>query len=550
EILQIGNKIQQDIHQKMSNAQREVYLRQQLEAIKKELGETDEHTAEINELRQQVEKANLPAEVLKEANQELERMSKIPPFSPEYIVARTYLDWIINLPWNVSTEDHLDIARAQKILDEDHFDLEKPKERIIDFLSVRKLKQDMKGPILCLVGPPGTGKTSLGKSIATALGRKFVRLALGGIRDEAEIRGHRRTYIGALPGRIIQSLRRAGSNNPVLMIDEIDKIGMDYRGDPSSALLEVLDPEQNNSFVDHYLDLPFDLSKVLFIATANTVHTIPAPLLDRLETLELPGYTEPDKIAIAQRYLIPKQLTAHGLESAQVKFEKEALVKIIRDYTREAGLRNLERQIATICRKAARRIAADEASPILITTTEVRNIFGVEKFRYELAQSKDEIGVVVGLAWTPVGGDTLLVEATVVPGTGNFRLTGHLGEVMKESAQAALTYVRSRAQKLGLPENFYRKWDAHIHVPEGAVPKDGPSAGITMTTALVSAFTKKPARKDTAMTGEITLRGKVLPVGGIRDKVLAAHRAGIKTVILPKENETIYRVDKLRQESE
>lgn len=537
EILQIGNKIQQDIQQKMNQAQREAYLRQQLEAIKKELGETDEHMAEINELREQIEKAGLPEEVKKEAERELDRMSKIPPVSPEYVVARNYLDWIINLPWNKSTEDNLDIERAQKILDEDHYDLEKPKERIIDYLAVRKLKKEMKGPILCFVGPPGTGKTSLGKSIARALERKFVRMSLGGVRDEAEIRGHRRTYIGALPGRIIQSLRRAGSNNPVMMLDEIDKLSFDYHGDPASALLEVLDPEQNNSFVDHYLDLPFDLSRVLFIATANTTHTIPQPLLDRMEVLELPGYIEPDKIEIAQRFLIPKQLDEHGLKPEDVKFERDAIVKIIRNYTREAGLRNLERNIAAICRKSARKIATGEKTPIKITQKEVREILGPEKYFFEEAEKGDEVGVVVGLAWTPTGGDILFVEAAAMPGSGNLHLTGRLGEVMKESAEAAMTYVRARSKELGLPEDFHKKWDVHIHVPEGAVPKDGPSAGITITTALVSVLTKKRVRKDVAMTGEITLRGKVLPVGGIRDKVLAAHRAGIKTVILPRENE-------------
>ncbi|UCE08874.1 MAG: endopeptidase La [bacterium] len=537
EILKIGSKIHEQIHQTMDKSQREYYLRQQLEAIKKELGETDEQTAIINELRQKIEKANLPEDVSKETKRELDRMSQIPTISPEYNVSRTYLDWIISLPWSIGTEDNLNVNRAQQVLDEDHHDLEKVKERIVDYLAVRQLKKDMKGPILCFVGPPGTGKTSLGKSIARTLERKFVRMSLGGIRDEAEIRGHRRTYIGALPGRIIQSLRRAESNNPVMMLDEIDKVGIDFRGDPASALLEVLDPEQNNTFVDHYLDVPFDLSKILFIATANVMDTIPTPLLDRMEVLQLSGYTEPQKIEISKKYLIPKQIEEHGLKESNVLFEENAIAKIIRNYAREAGVRNLERNIASVCRKTARQIATGTQSPIHVTEKEVRDILGPERFLYDVAEEKDEIGVVVGMAWTPTGGDILFVEASVVPGKGNLRITGRLGDVMKESAEAAFTFVRSRAQELGLVEDFYSKWDVHIHVPEGAVPKDGPSAGVTMTTALASAFTKRAAKKEVAMTGEITLRGKVLPIGGVRDKVLAAHRAGIKTVILPKENE-------------
>ncbi len=536
EILKVGTKIHQEIQQKADKAQRDAYLREQLAAIKKELGESDEQTAIINEYHRKLEKANLPKEVQEEAERELNRMSQIPQMSPEYTVSRTYLDWLVDLPWNLSTEDNLDVDRAQQVLDEDHHDLSKPKDRVIDYLSVRKLKADMKGPILCFLGPPGTGKTSLGQSIARALGRKFLRISLGGIRDEAEIRGHRRTYIGALPGRIIQGLRRIGSNNPVMMLDEIDKVGTDFRGDPASALLEVLDPEQNKAFVDHYIDLPFDLSKVLFIATANVGDTIPAPLWDRMEVIEMPGYIELDKIQIGKKYLIPKQIAEHGLETNDVVFEENVISKIIRNYTREAGVRNLERQIATICRKSARKIATGNKPPIRISEKDVAEVLGPEMFLTDIAEEKDEVGVVVGMAWTPVGGDILFVEASAVPGEGRLKLTGRLGDVMKESAEAAMTYVRSRADKLGLPPDFYKKWDVHIHIPEGAVPKDGPSAGVTLTTALASVFTHRPVRRDLSMTGEITLRGKVLPIGGVRDKVLAAHRAGIKRIILPMEN--------------
>ncbi|HFE53175.1 MAG TPA: endopeptidase La [Bacteroidetes bacterium] len=537
EILEIGEKIQAEIRSKVEKAQREMYLREQLKAIQKELGIEDERTAEINEFRKKLEELDLPEEVRKEAERELDRMKAMPPQAAEYIVARTYLDWIVNLPWNVETEDNLDIERAKQILDEDHYDLEKPKERIVDYLAVRKLKPDMKGPILCFVGPPGTGKTSLGRSIARALGRKFVRISLGGVSDEAEIRGHRRTYIGALPGRIIQGMRRAGSKNPVFMLDEIDKLGSDFRGDPAAALLEVLDPEQNNAFVDHYLDVPFDLSKVMFITTANITDTIPGPLLDRMEVLELPGYTEPDKLEIAKRFLVPRQRREHGLGENQLVITDEAILTIIRKYTREAGVRNLEREIATVCRKAARRIAEGQATAVKVDVGDLHDILGPEKYRNEIAGEKDEIGVATGLAWTPVGGDLLFIEVSVIPGDGSLKLTGRLGEVMKESAEAALTYVRSRAKELGIPTDLYKKVDIHIHVPEGAVPKDGPSAGITIATALASALAKIPVRKDVAMTGEITLRGKVLPIGGVRDKVLAAHRAGVRTVILPEENQ-------------
>ncbi len=537
EVLELGSKIQSQVKAEMDKAQREFYLREQLKAIQKELGELDERTMEINELRQKIAEANLPPEAQKEAQRELDRLAKMPPHAAEYTVSRTYLDWLINLPWSKSTEDNLDIAQAAKVLDEDHYNLNKVKERILDYLAVRKLKTDMKGPILCFVGPPGTGKTSVGQSIARALGRKFVRMSLGGIRDEADIRGHRRTYVGALPGRIIQGLRRAESNNPVFMLDEIDKIGTDFRGDPSAALLEVLDPEQNFAFVDHYLDVPFDLSKVMFITTANVTDPIPPALKDRMEIIELPGYTEQEKLQIAKRYLIPKQFRENGLSEDKLEITDEAVLKIIRNYTREAGVRNLERSIGAICRKVARKVAEGVIEKVVVSPDKLHDYLGPEKFRYEVAEGADEIGVATGLAWTPTGGDVLLVEATLIPGKGNLILTGRLGDVMQESAQAALTYARSRAASLGIPENFYEKTDVHIHVPAGAIPKDGPSAGITMAVALVSALTKRPASKEVAMTGEITLRGKVLPVGGIKEKVLAAHRAGIKKIVLPKENE-------------
>ena len=536
EILEIRNRIQSQVKGEMDKTQREYYLRQQLKAIQEELGETDERTAEINELRDKIEAAELPEEALKEAERELDRLAKMPPAAAEYTVSRTYLDWITGLPWNKSTEDNLDVDGAEQVLNEDHYGLEKPKERILDYLAVRRLKEDMKGPILCLTGPPGTGKTSLGRSIARALGRKFIRISLGGVRDEAEIRGHRRTYIGALPGRIIQGIYRAGSNNPVFMLDEVDKIGVDFRGDPSSALLEVLDPEQNFSFSDHYLDVPFDLSKVMFITTANVLHTIPPALLDRMEVLELPGYTEPEKLEIAKRFLVPRQLSEHGINKEQLSITDEVLTAMIRGYTREAGLRNLERQIAEICRKAARHIAQGQNGKVAVSPDDLHGYLGPEKFRHELAEEKDEVGVIPGLAWTPSGGEILFVEAMTVPGRGNLTLTGHLGEVMKESAQAAMTYIRSRTKALELPEDFRSKCDVHVHIPGGAIPKDGPSAGVTVATALASALTKRPAKRTVAMTGEITLRGKVLPIGGVRDKILAAHRAGIKTVILPEEN--------------
>ncbi|MBI4287572.1 MAG: endopeptidase La [Chloroflexi bacterium] len=538
EVLELGSKIQSQVKDEMTKAQRDFYLREQMKAIQKELGETDERTVEINELKEKIEKAGMPDEARKEAERELDRLTKMPPQAAEYSVARTYLDWITSLPWSTRTEDKLDVEQAARVLDEDHYDLDKVKNRILEYLAVRKLNPEKKGPILCFVGPPGTGKTSMGQSIARAVGRKFFRMSLGGIRDEADIRGHRRTYLGALPGRIIQALRRAESKNPVFMLDEIDKVGADFRGDPSAALLEVLDPEQNHSFVDHYLDVPFDLSQVMFITTANLEDPILPALRDRMEVLELPGYTDQEKINIAVRFLIPRQIKENGLQPGAVDITPDALLTIIRAYTREAGVRNLERQIGTICRRTARKVAQGGTEVAQITPDRLNEFLGPQVFHYEKAiDGKDEIGVATGLAWTSMGGDILLVEASLVPGRGNLILTGKLGDVMQESAKAAVTYARSRASQLGAEETFYEKNDVHIHVPAGAVPKDGPSAGVTMATALVSALTRRPVSKQVAMTGEVTLRGKVMPVGGIKEKILAAHRAGIRKVILPKENE-------------
>ncbi|UCH23286.1 MAG: endopeptidase La [Deltaproteobacteria bacterium] len=536
QILELGNKIQSQVRGDMEKSQREYYLRQQLKAIQEELGETDETHVEIEEYRAKIEEKNLPEEAKKEAERELGRLSRMHPSSAEYTVALTYLDWVSSLPWHESTEDTLDIKKARKILDEDHYGLEKPKKRIIEFLAVRKLKPESKGPILCFAGPPGTGKTSLGRSIARALNRKFHRISLGGVRDEAEIRGHRRTYVGALPGRIIQGIRRAGSNNPVFMLDEIDKVGSDFRGDPSSALLEVLDPEQNFSFSDHYLDVPFDLSKVMFITTANILDTIPPALRDRMEVLELLGYTEDEKIKIANRYLIPRQRSAHGLKSHQISITNGAIRQIISGYTREAGLRNLERGIAAICRGVASEIASDEAKSVTIKVQNVPKYLGPVRFSSEMKTRISNPGVALGLAWTQAGGDLLFIEATAMNGNKGLTLTGQLGEVMKESATAALSFIRSNAKSLGIAEDFFDTHDIHIHVPAGAIPKDGPSAGVTILTALTSLLTHKAIKKDLAMTGEITLRGQVLPVGGIKEKVLAAHRAGIKTIILPDWN--------------
>jgi ATP-dependent Lon protease len=537
EMLELGHKIQSQVQTELNKNQREYYLRQQLKAIQKELGEGDARTSEVEEIEKKIEEAKMSPEARKVADKELERLKMIPPESAEHTVVRTYLDWLVSLPWGVSTEDNLDIRHARQVLDEDHYDLEKIKERILEFLAVRKLKNDTKGPILCFVGPPGTGKTSLGKSIARALGRKFVRLSLGGIRDEAEIRGHRRTYIGSLPGRIIQGLRNAGSNNPLFILDEVDKLGMDFRGDPASALLEVLDPEQNNTFADHYLDVPFDLSKVLFLTTANMLDPVPHALRDRMEVLELPGYTEEEKLQIVQRHLIPKQLIENGLGDQKIEFSEDALREIIHSYTREAGLRNLEREIARVCRKIARSITEGETAPAVISGEDVQKYLGAPKFFSEVAERTQEPGVATGLAWTPNGGEIMFIESTRMSGQKGLNLTGSLGDVMKESAQAALSYVRTHAAALGIAPDFYDKSDIHVHVPAGAIPKDGPSGGVTIAASLASLLSGRPVRSDIAMTGEITLRGKVLPVGGIKEKVLAARRAGIKTIILPRRNE-------------
>lgn len=537
EVLEMAKKIQGQVRSEVDKGQREFYLRQQLKAIQEELGEGDERIMEMNELKKKIEEAKLPPEAQKEAERELSRLEKMPPQAAEYTVSRTYLDWLVSLPWAVSTTDNLDINAAQKVLDEDHYNLKKVKERILEYLAVRKLKEDMKGPILCFVGPPGTGKTSLGKSIARALGRKFVRISLGGVRDEAEIRGHRRTYIGALPGRIIQYIRKAGSNNPVFMMDEIDKLGMDFRGDPASALLEVLDPEQNFAFSDHYLEVPFDLTKVMFITTANFLDPVPPALKDRMEVLELLGYTEEEKISIARQFLIPKQTKEHGLTEDAITIEDDALKTVISTYTREAGLRNLERAIATLCRKVAKEIAAGKAKSVMIKADDLGKLLGPPVFFREVAERTAEPGVSTGLAWTPTGGDILFIESTCMPGSGRLTLTGQLGDVMKESAEAAMSYVRSKSKELNIPIEDFTKYDFHIHVPAGAIPKDGPSAGVTMAVSLISLLTKRPVLPDVAMTGEITLRGKVLPVGGIKEKVLAAKRAGISTIILPKRND-------------
>jgi ATP-dependent Lon protease len=537
EVIELGSKIQSQVQSEMEKGQREYFLRQQLKAIQEELGEGDEQQAEIAELRAQIEDAHLPEEAERQARRELDRLTKLPSAAAEYGVIRTYLEWILSLPWTKTTEDDLDLEKARGILDEDHYDLEKVKERIVEHLAVSKLKQDLSGPILCFVGPPGVGKTSLGKSIARALGRKFVRISVGGVRDEAEIRGHRRTYIGAMPGTIIRALRDAESKNPVFMIDEIDKMGSDWRGDPSSAMLEVLDPAQNSSFRDHYLDLPFDLSRILFICTANQLETIPPPLLDRVEVIRLSGYTEEEKVGIAKRYLVPKQLEAHGLTAEQIRFSENALRHLIREYTREAGVRNLDREIAALCRKAAAEIAAGKRKRVRVDERRVRGWLGHPRFQGEVRKRTSDPGVATGLAVTPVGGDVLYIEATAMPGEGKLIVTGQLGEVMRESAQAALSWVRSHAEDLGLERDWFEGKDVHIHVPAGAVPKDGPSAGIAMATALASLALGREVSEDVAMTGEITLTGQVLPIGGVREKVLAAQRAGVTTVVLPKENE-------------
>lgn len=537
ETLELSQEIQKKVKDGMDKTQRDYMLREQLKAIQKELGEGDERTVEIDELKNRLAETDMPEEVKKVAGKELDRLSRMPPAAAEYTVSRTYLDWLLELPWEVSTEDTLDIIAAQETLDADHYNLEKVKKRIVEYLAVRKLKQDMKGPILCFVGPPGVGKTSLGQSIARTLGRKFIRLSLGGVRDEAEIRGHRRTYVGALPGRIVQGLRKAGANNPVFMLDEIDKVGTDFRGDPSSALLEVLDPEQNHSFSDHYLEVPIDLSKVMFITTANILDTIPPALRDRMEVMELPGYTEEDKLMIAKRYLLPEQIEAHGLKADLIEWEDDAIRTIIRSYTREAGVRNLEREIASVCRGVAKEVAAGREETTRIASDDLEKFLGPVRFIPELAARSWGPGLATGLAWTPTGGDLIFIEAARMRGKGSLSLTGQLGEVMKESATAALTYIRAHAAELGIEEKLFENSDIHIHVPAGAIPKDGPSAGIAMLVTLASLVSSRQVRRDVAMTGEITLRGDVLPVGGIKEKVLAAHRAGIREIILPFVNQ-------------
>lgn len=536
ELLLVQQKIQTEARGEIDKTQRDYFLREQLKAIQKELGDIDERAEEVKEFKKKIEDAKMPEKVLKEAEKQLRRIEKMHPDSAEAATVRTYLEWMVEVPWSKSTKDNLDIKSAERVLNKDHYDLEKVKERILEYLSVRKLKAKMKGPILCFIGPPGVGKTSLGKSIAKSLGREFARMSLGGVRDEAEIRGHRRTYVGALPGRIIQGIKQAGTNNPVFMLDEIDKIGMDFRGDPSSALLEVLDPEQNNAFVDHYLGVPFDLSRVMFITTGNRVDTVPGPLRDRMEIIYLSGYTAEEKLGIAENYLFPKQLDEHGITKKVLKITDSALLQLISQYTREAGVRNLEREIANLCRKVAKKIAEGATKKFAVTTRNLHKYLGVPKYLPEEEMEKDETGVATGLAWTEAGGDIIYIEATTMKGKGSLTLTGQLGDVMKESAHAALSYVRSRAKSLGINDDIFAKTDMHIHVPAGAIPKDGPSAGITMATSIASALTGRPVYKSVAMTGEVTLRGRVLPIGGLKEKTLAAKRVGIKRVIIPSRN--------------
>ncbi|CAJ1313910.1 endopeptidase La [Paenibacillus nuruki] len=537
EVLELERKINQRVKKQMEKTQREYYLREQMKAIQKELGEKEGRAGEVEELRQQLSELTVPEKVQEKIEKEIDRLEKMPASSAEGSVIRNYVDWLISLPWSKSTDDDLDLHHAEAILNEDHYGLDKPKERVLEYLAVQKLVKKLKGPILCLVGPPGVGKTSLARSIAKSLGREFVRISLGGVRDEAEIRGHRRTYVGAMPGRIIQGMKTAGSTNPVFLMDEIDKMASDFRGDPSAALLEVLDPEQNNTFSDHFIEVPFDLSNVMFVTTANSVQSIPRPLLDRMEMLSIPGYTELEKMQIAKQYLLPKQTEEHGLTPEQLEIGEDALLRMIREYTRESGVRNLEQQVAALCRKAAKAIVSDNLEKVSIEPDQIKDYLGVPKFRYGLIEKEDQIGSVTGLAWTEVGGETLTIEVTVVPGSGKLMLTGKLGDVMKESAQAAFSYTRSKAKTLHIADDFHEKNDIHIHIPEGAIPKDGPSAGITIATALISALTGRPVSKEVAMTGEITLRGRVLPIGGLKEKTLAAHRAGYKKILLPMDNE-------------
>ncbi|AIH04205.1 endopeptidase La [Thermodesulfobacterium commune] len=539
EVIKTEARIRERVKKQMEKTQRDYYLQEQMKAIQKELGEREDGRKDLAELEKRIKKKKLPKEVAAIVRKEFNKLSMMSPMSAEATVVRNYIDWLLSLPWYEKTKDNIDLEKVEFLLNKNHYGLEKPKQRIIEHLAVQKLTKSIKGPILCFVGPPGVGKTSLAKSIAEAIGRRFVRISLGGVRDEAEIRGHRRTYVGALPGKIIQGMRKAGTINPVFCLDEVDKIGMDFRGDPAAALLEVLDPEQNFAFQDHYLEVPYDLSQVLFITTANSLYTIPAPLLDRMEIIEIPGYTEEEKLEIARNYLLPRQLSAHGLKPEMVPITEKALLEIIRRYTREAGVRNLEREIANICRKIAREVAKnpEEFKPIKIGVSKLEKFLGVPKYRYGIAEEKPQVGIATGLAWTETGGALLQIEAVIMPGKDNLQITGKLGEVMQESVQAAMSYVRSRALQLGLPLDFYRKIDIHVHVPEGAIPKDGPSAGITIATAIVSALLKIPVKNTVAMTGEITLRGRVLPIGGLKEKLLAAIRGGIKTVLIPKENE-------------